>query len=266
MSPAPLAAFALASEDRVFAGHFPGRPILPGITALWMAIRVVARDRGVPPALQTLASARLKRLVLPGDTLCVHARDTGDGRQRIELRVGEEVAAQADVRLGEPAASLDASPFEAVIGAPPAALPDLDALLPHRPPMRFPTRVVAVAEAGLAATATIPRDCALVGADGRAPALACVEAAAQAAALWEGVRRATDPLAAAGPRIGYLVALRDLAFGAATVPADAPIDVAVRLDAVAMPLTHYRIEARLDGRMIVAGRVATVLAPDALSS
>jgi hypothetical protein len=34
----------------------------------------------------------------------------------------------------------------------------------------------------------------------------------------------------------------------------------VRLEAAAMPLTRYRAEVRLDGEVVMAGRVATVLA------
>lgn len=242
-----------------FAGHFPGRPILPGVTALHLAIAAVARDAGVPPTLAVLHSARLKRLIVPGERVDVAARASAPGRHRIELRVGDALAAQADVTLGVPVAA-DAE-RAAIEGTPPHGLPSLDALMPHRPPMRFPTTVVAASEAGLAARAVIPADCALVTA-GRAPAIACVEAAAQAAALWEAVRRFAGPAGEQGPRVGYLVALRDLAFGVADVPADAPFDVAVRIDAVALPLTHYVIEARDGDRLLVRGRVATVLASD----
>jgi predicted hotdog family 3-hydroxylacyl-ACP dehydratase len=256
------ASIDLPAGSPYFAGHFPGRPILPGVTALHLAIAAIARDAGVPPTIAVLHSARLKRLIVPGDRVEAAARSSTPGRHRIELRVGDAVAAQADVTLGAPAVLDEANDLAPIEGAPPAGLPALDALMPHRPPMRFPTDVLASSDAGLAARAAIPAGCPLVTA-GRASAIACVEAAAQAAALWEAVRRFAGPAAEQGPRVGYLVALRDLVFGVADMPADTPFDVAVRLDAVALPLTHYAIEARLGDRVLVRGRVATVLAPDA---
>jgi len=90
-----------------------------------------------------------------------------------------------------------------------------------------------------------------------------VEAAAQTAALWEAVRRSRDSRGA-GPRVGYLVALRDLAFFAERIPAEASLVASVRLDGAALPLTHYAIEVgRDDGVPVLRGRIATYLADEA---
>ena len=91
--------------------------------------------------------------------------------------------------------------------------------------------------------------------------MAAIEAAAQAAAAWEALRRWRDA-AVAAPRIGYLVALRDIVFFAKRVPANRELLVSVSLEAAAPPLTHYRIEVSLDGMLVTHGTIATFLADE----
>ncbi len=65
-----------------FKGHYPGRPIMPGVLlceccfqagALLMAHRLGKQNiRGVP-VVTKIASARFRRMVLPGDDLTVQA-------------------------------------------------------------------------------------------------------------------------------------------------------------------------------------------------
>jgi predicted hotdog family 3-hydroxylacyl-ACP dehydratase len=92
-----------------------------------------------------------------------------------------------------------------------------------------------------------------------APALAAVEAAAQAAAAWEALRRARTG-GAPSPRIGYVVALRDVAFFTEIIAAERPFLAAVRLVSAALPLTHYATEVACEGVAIMRGTIATYLA------
>jgi predicted hotdog family 3-hydroxylacyl-ACP dehydratase len=108
----------------------------------------------------------------------------------------------------------------------------------------------------LQCTARISSECGLVTA-GRAPALIALEAAAQSAAAWEAVRRSRE--AGGGARIGYLVAIRDTVFYAESVPADEPFGALVRLEAMALPLTHYTVEVVARNAVVLRGKIATVL-------
>ncbi len=68
-----------------------------------------------------------------------------------------------------------------------------------------------------------------------------MEAAAQAAAAFEALRRA----GAGGPaeaRVGYLVGARDAAFDAPWVAAGHAFEVRVRVDGIAPPLSRYAFE------------------------
>jgi predicted hotdog family 3-hydroxylacyl-ACP dehydratase len=236
-------------EGPWFEGHFPGRPILPGIAALALVVDALG---GGP--VRRIAHARFRQTIGPGERLDLATRPAAGGATRVTLARDGMPVLQADLVLGPPeAAQASMDPAGAPMAAPP-----LDRLLPHRAPMRFVDAVLAEYAAGADCAASVPHACAIVR-DGIAPALAAIEACAQAAAVWEALRRGREG-GAAGPRVGYLVALRDVSLHCAGFPAGTPFTVSVRLEAAALPLTHYRAEAARDGATILRGGFATVLA------
>ncbi len=247
----------IALGNGYFEGHFPGRPILPGVALLAIVLETLARDTGRAPTLRAIPLARLRRPVGPGDALALEARDGEGGRVRFDVRCDEALVANGELILGRPdeAGTVTARASRAAAAAPPVA-----SLVPQQPPMRFVTSVVAEAPDGLTCAAQIPAACALV-AEGSAPALVALEAAAQTAAAWEGCGAGAQA-SAASPRMGYLVAVRDVALFAARIPADETLLASVRLDATAPPLMHYAVEVTLAARPILRGTVATVLADE----
>lgn len=244
-----------------FEGHFPGRPILPGVAELALAAHVLGQA-GSPLALQGIAFARLRQLVLPGDRLELVARRQDAAHLRFDLKRDGILVANAEFIVGNPqpfggeatAAETIAAQASSRRGA---VFPALDALLPHRPPMRFLTAILREEKDGLTCTARIPSRCALV-AGGSAQPIAAIEAAAQAAAAWEALRRSRHA-GVAKPRIGYLVALRDVFFFTGSVAAEQDLLVSVSLEAAAPPLTHYRIAVSIDGMPVTRGTIATFL-------
>jgi predicted hotdog family 3-hydroxylacyl-ACP dehydratase len=248
----------IAVPEAYCEGHFPGRPILPAVALLALVVDHLARESPRPLPLRTIPHLRLRQLVAPGDRLTLAARRRDDECVNIEVRRDGAVVANGALGLG---------PLEAPAGTPARRTAGagqgvpVESLLPQQPPMRFVTSIVGERPDGLVCEARIPAACALV-VGGGAPAFAAVEAAAQTAALWEAVRRARESSGAssgAGPRVGYLVALRELAFFAERIPADAPLVASVRLDGAALPLTHYAIEVGRDGALVLRGKIATYL-------
>ena len=209
-------------------------------------------------SLRGIAFARLRQLVLPGDRLELIARELDGARVRIDLKRDGELVANGELVLGAPGESGEAASASVASIRPETAFPALDELLPHRAPMRFLTAILQQTAQSLTCAARIPQACALV-AGGSAPPVAVIEAAAQAAAAWEALRRWRDA-GIATPRIGYLVALREVVFHAAVVPAERDLQVSVSLEAAAPPLTHYRFEATQDGHTLARGTIATFLA------
>ena len=251
------ATIAVPAGGGCFEGHFPGQPILPGVVLLDLALQALAGAQQRAAPLRGIAFARLRQLVVPGDQLELAARHLDGAQVRIDLRRGPELVANAQLSLGAPdsppAAGIELEPVDPELSGAPA----LDALLPHRPPMRLVDSIVRELADGLVCTASVPRACALAQ-HGYAPALAGVEAAAQTAAVWEALRRRRQGGGGA-PRIGYLVALRDVVFFAEQVAVDSPMLTAVQLEAAAPPLTHYRVETCVGGKVLVRGTIATYL-------
>lgn len=235
-----------------FAGHFPGRPILPGVAQFALALEALGRATGVCG----VAHARLRQLVSPGERLDILVRDAPQDRLRIELKRGATVVSSAEFFLGVPEID-DARPIAQPDDAIGEDFPALDDLMPHRPPMRFLARISHASERGLHGSARISGACAMAK-NGLASPLAAVEAGAQAAAAWEALHRWRAGGEAA-PRMGYLVALRGVDFFAASVPAERDLSVAIELESATLPLSHYRIDVRLDGKPLVRGTIATYL-------
>jgi len=240
-----------------FEGHFPGRPILSGVAQLALVLETLERGGRAPVALRGIALARLRQMVCPADRLELTVRELEGARLRIDLRREGMLVTNGELLLGRPEESVNAVVTTDAARCSNPDAPPLDALLPQRPPMRFLTSIVNEAVESLTCTACIPATCALVFA-GSAPALVGIEAAAQAAAAWEAMRRWRAGGVAA-PRVGYLVALRDVVFFAERILADQPLLTWVRLEAAAPPLTHYRVEVSLGGKALVRGMIATYL-------
>jgi 3-hydroxymyristoyl/3-hydroxydecanoyl-(acyl carrier protein) dehydratase len=261
---------AIPSSGPLFEGHFPGRPILPGIALLDLALRSLPAAPG-GTGLLGIDRLRLRRLVLPGDRLALEAAPAGpDGGLRLAVRRGEDLVADGVVSRGDLPAGAEpekrpvagqAPARAAAPAAAPSGVPDLDLLLPHRPPMRFVETIEAEAEEGLACTARVP-GASPFAREGDVPALVAIEMAAQAAAVFEALRRrraCSGDGAGAGPRVGYLVGASGVRFFTAGIPAGAGCRVAIRLAGLAGPLSTYAFTVDRGGVPAADGTVSTWL-------
>ncbi len=253
-------AIAVPPSGPLYEGHFPKLPILPGIGLLDLARRALAAA-GASPALREIAVLRLRRLVSPGQSLEleVTALDAG-GRVRFEVRRAAEIVAGGVVVLGGPSPG---PPRPASVRPPQraAATPDLDELLPQRPPMRFVEGIEEETNDGITCRVRVPERSAFT--EGRsAPALVALEMAAQSTAVFEALRRLREA-AGRGARIGYLVGARDVRFSRARVPAGGTLFAAIRLSGIAPPLSTYAFEVADGSEVIASGTVSTWLTPTA---
>lgn len=100
-------------NEPFFAGHFPGRPIMPGVLILETMVQVAqlafapspGSGRAVPvPALTAIETARFRRPVVPGDQLRVEVEVLEGGKEGIRCLalafVGPEKCAEATFSLG----------------------------------------------------------------------------------------------------------------------------------------------------------------------
>jgi len=100
----------LTGDEPFFAGHFPGRPTLPGVLmveaiAQLGAVVVLADERyaGKLPLFGGIDSARFRRQVLPGETLEIEVvlgrMSSRAGKGHGSASVDGQIACEADLLL-----------------------------------------------------------------------------------------------------------------------------------------------------------------------
>lgn len=100
----------VSANEPYFQGHFPGRPIMPGVLMVealaqtaGVAVMTLPEYRGKLGLFAGIDGCRFKRMVLPGDTLdlevTVEKLRGMFGRVRGVARVGDEVAVEATLSI-----------------------------------------------------------------------------------------------------------------------------------------------------------------------
>lgn len=94
--------FRFAASQAVFAGHFPGNPILPGVFQLEMARVAAEAAAGIPLTVREMVKAKFRRPIRPDETIRVEVRLVGppDSIQaRAVLSVAGEPAGETVLHL-----------------------------------------------------------------------------------------------------------------------------------------------------------------------
>jgi 3-hydroxyacyl-[acyl-carrier-protein] dehydratase len=85
-------ALEIAAEHPAFAGHFPGRPILPGAVLLDEALRLIEISLALDMTQWQVSSAKFLSIVRPGDALTVEHTSPVDGVLRFTVRCADRTA------------------------------------------------------------------------------------------------------------------------------------------------------------------------------
>ena len=81
-------------------GHFPGEPVLPGVSHLALVQEAAERLERRPVLVSGLRNFRLRQVVRPGDVIDVHVTRTPTPFElRFELRVADAVASSGILTL-----------------------------------------------------------------------------------------------------------------------------------------------------------------------
>ncbi len=254
---AASAAISPAALEPFFAGHFPGRPILPGVAHLALVERVLSRLLEVPVRVGVVASLRLRRPLGAGDAPSLTLLPLPPSGVRFAIRRGEERASEGTIGIAGEQGVTVSDAGVAGAGAPASRFPEPAELLPHAPPARLLEALLEVGEGRLEARAVIPS--ASPFAEGAvAPGLLALELGAQAAAALEAIERAARG-EGGGPRQGYLVGAREARFDPPLLPVGVPLRVSASLEARALPLCHYRIGVACGRGVVASAMISTYL-------
>ncbi len=117
--------------------------------------------------------------------------------------------------------------------------PPIDQLLPHGPPIRFVEEIVGEVDGAFVCRARIPAE---LGVEGLASPLLGIEMGAQTAAVLAALDRGSDDI---GPRMGYLVSVRNARFETGVLPVDRALTVRARRAGGVHPLATFEVE--IDG-------------------
>jgi 3-hydroxymyristoyl/3-hydroxydecanoyl-(acyl carrier protein) dehydratase len=90
--PVETVALRIPADHPAFAGHFPGRPIVPAVLLLAEALAAIEARIGEAARPLTLSSAKFLMPVGPGTPLTLSHRETEAG-WRFEIHAGGELVA-----------------------------------------------------------------------------------------------------------------------------------------------------------------------------
>lgn len=96
--------FVVAADHPCLPGHFPGRPLVPGVILLERAIEALEARHGALRGLR-LTQAKFVQPLLPGETAQVQLEPlppapSGAARWRFRVRRGETLLASGEIVAG----------------------------------------------------------------------------------------------------------------------------------------------------------------------
>ena len=92
--------FVFPPESLVFAGHFPGRPVLPGVVHVIMA-QLALEDAGLTSSLERIVQAKFLTPIGPGREIVMSCEPQGRGRWKVVFEADGECVGRLDLALAE---------------------------------------------------------------------------------------------------------------------------------------------------------------------
>ena len=87
--------FSIPADHPSLPGHFPGRPIVPGVVVLERVLEVIEASHG-PLGVMRLPQVKFAQPLLPGE--CAHIVISGEApRWRFRVQRGETLLASGEV-------------------------------------------------------------------------------------------------------------------------------------------------------------------------
>ena len=88
-----LVTLDIPADHAAFAGHFPGRPLVPGVVLLDEMLHSIANACGVTPSSCTIFAAKFLSAAQPGEALQLAFEPGNNERLRFTIRAPDRVVA-----------------------------------------------------------------------------------------------------------------------------------------------------------------------------
>ncbi len=92
------AAFTVRHDHPCLPGHFPGRPVVPGVVILDHVLDAIERRHGPLATGVRLPQVKFVQPLLPGETATVQVDALAADRWRFRVHRGEDLLASGEVR------------------------------------------------------------------------------------------------------------------------------------------------------------------------
>ena len=89
-------------DHPAFAGHFPGTPILPGVTLLDTVLHAIAAATGITLDICEISSVKFLSPANPGDELVIQHVISASGTIRFDIVAGMRKIASGSIVPGSP--------------------------------------------------------------------------------------------------------------------------------------------------------------------
>lgn len=89
--------YTVPEDHPAFAGHFPGRPILPGVVLLDWTLQAIADSSGVVLQNCTINSVKFLSPAKPGDMLTIALNHLENGTIRFDISTASDKIASGSV-------------------------------------------------------------------------------------------------------------------------------------------------------------------------
>ncbi|WP_345293873.1 hypothetical protein [Luteimonas vadosa] len=89
--------FQVQGDHPCLPGHFPGRPLVPGVVILDHVIEAIERQHGPFEAGLRLPQVKFMQPLLPGETASVHIDALDGARWRFRVCRGDRLLASGEV-------------------------------------------------------------------------------------------------------------------------------------------------------------------------
>ncbi|MEH6416235.1 hypothetical protein [Pseudomonas sp. CGJS7] len=93
--------FVIAADHPCLPGHFPGRPLVPGVVLLERAIEAVQAEHG-PLTGVRLPQVKFMRPLLPGQAAEVELESVAPARWKFRVRHADEILASGEIAADPP--------------------------------------------------------------------------------------------------------------------------------------------------------------------